>query len=52
MKNLIAVALVSVFTFSSCNNDDPIAINQEEVITTVTTTLTAGSQTVTMTSRP
>jgi hypothetical protein len=52
MKNLkIAVALVSVFTFSSCNNDDPIAINQEEVITTVTTTLTAGSQTVTMTSR-
>jgi uncharacterized lipoprotein YajG len=51
MKNLkIAVALVSVFTFSSCNNDDPIAINQEE-ITTVTTTLTAGSQTVTMTSR-
>ncbi|MFT7395358.1 MAG: hypothetical protein ACI96G_000082 [Flavobacterium sp.] len=52
MKNLkIAVALVSVFTFSSCNNDDPIAINQEEVITTVTTTLTAGSQTVTMISR-
>jgi hypothetical protein len=30
---------------------NPIAINQEEVITTVTTTLTAGSQTVTMTSR-
>jgi hypothetical protein len=50
-KFKIAVALVSVFTFSSCNNDDPIAINQEEVITTVTTTLTAGSQTVTMTSR-
>jgi hypothetical protein len=53
MKNLktIALALISVFTFSSCNNDDPVAINQEEVITTVTTTLTAGSQTVTMTSR-
>jgi predicted RNA binding protein with dsRBD fold (UPF0201 family) len=53
MKNskIIAIALVSVFTFSSCNNDDPIAVNEEEVITTVTTTLTAGSQTVTMTSR-
>jgi hypothetical protein len=44
MKNLkiIAIALVSVFSFSSCSNDDPIAVNEEEVITTVTTTLTAG----------
>lgn len=50
-KKLLAVALISVFTFSSCNNDDPIAVNEEEVITTVTTTLIAGSQTVTMTSR-
>ena len=41
MKNskIIAIALVSVFTFSSCTNDDPIAVNEEEVITTVTTTL-------------
>ena len=54
MKNskIIAIALLSVFTFSSCSNDDdPIAVNEEEVITTVTTTLTAGSQTVTLTSR-
>jgi hypothetical protein len=53
MKNLkiIAIALISVFSFSSCSNDDPIAVNEEEVITTVTTTLTAGSQTVTLTSR-
>jgi hypothetical protein len=53
MKNLkiIAIALVSVFSFSSCSNDDPIAVNEGEVITTVTTTLTAGSQTVTLTSR-
>ena len=49
--NLVAVALVAVFTFSSCNNDDPIAVNEEEVITTVTTTLTSGGQTITMTSR-
>jgi hypothetical protein len=49
--NLVTVALVAVFTFSSCNNDDPIAVNEEEVITTVTTTLTSGSQTITMTSR-
>ena len=54
MKNfkITAIALVSVFSFSSCSNDgDPIAVNEEEVITTVTTTLTAGSQTVTLTSR-
>lgn len=49
--NLVTVALVAVFTFSSCNNDDPIAVNEEEVITTVTTTLTSGSQTITLTSR-
>jgi hypothetical protein len=36
MKNLkiIAIALVSVFSFSSCSNDDPIAVNEGEVITT------------------
>ena len=54
MKNskIIAVALLSVLSFSSCSNDaDPIAVNEEEVITTVTTTLTAGSQTITLTSR-
>jgi hypothetical protein len=53
MKNLkiIVILLISVFSFSSCSNDDPIAVNEEEVITTVTTTLTSGSQTVTLTSR-
>ena len=53
MKNskILAFALLSIFTFSSCNNDDPIAVNEEELITTVTTTLTAGSQTVTLISR-
>ncbi|MBG6060705.1 hypothetical protein IWX83_000477 [Flavobacterium sp. CG_9.1] len=53
MKNskILALALLSVFTFSSCNNDDPIAVNEEEVITTVTTTLTAGNQIITLTSR-
>ena len=53
MKNLkiAALTLVSLFSLASCNNDDPIAVNEEEVITTVTTTLTAGSQTVTLTSR-
>jgi hypothetical protein len=51
MKNLkiIAIALISVFSFSSCSNDDPI-VNEEEVITTVDHNLTAGSQTVTLTS--
>jgi hypothetical protein len=54
MKNskILALALVSIFTFSSCNEDDPIAVNEEELITTVTTILTAtGKPTVTMTSK-
>ena len=54
MKNskIIAFALVSVFTFSSCSNDeDPIAVNEEELITTVITTLTSGNQTVTLRSK-
>ena len=53
MKNskILALALLTVFTFSSCNNDDPEVVNEEEVITTVTTTLTAGSSVITLTSR-
>lgn len=53
MKNskILALALLTLFTFSSCNNDDPEAVNEEEVITTVTTTLTAGNSVITLTSR-
>ncbi|MGL2987127.1 type 1 periplasmic binding fold superfamily protein [Flavobacterium sp. RSSA_27] len=53
MKNskILALALLTVFSFSSCNNDDPEVVNEEEVITTVTTTLTAGSSVITLTSR-
>jgi hypothetical protein len=54
MKNskILALALVSIFMFSSCENDDPIAVNEEELITTVTTTLiSTGNPTVTMTSK-
>lgn len=53
MKNskFVAIALLALVTFSSCEKDDPIAVNEEELITTVTTTLVAGNQTVTLTSR-
>lgn len=53
MKNfkILAFALITLVSFSSCNNDDPIAVNEEELITTVTTTLTAGNQTITLTSK-
>jgi hypothetical protein len=53
MKNLkkIAVALTLYLRFHLVTNDDPIAVNEEELITTVTTTLKAGNQTVTLTSR-
>ena len=53
MKKLqfIALALVTVTVFSSCSNDEPLAANEEELITTVTTTLTSGNQTITLTSK-
>lgn len=53
MKNLniAALTLVSLFSLASCNNDDPIAVNEEELITTITTTLVADNQTVTLKSK-
>ncbi|GAA4066562.1 hypothetical protein GCM10022389_09240 [Flavobacterium cheonanense] len=45
---------LSLFAFAliSCSDDDnPAPVNEEEVITTVRTTLVAGSQTVTLLSR-
>jgi hypothetical protein len=52
MKNLklLALAIVTILSFSSCNNDDPEEVNEEELITTVTTTLTAGSSVITLKS--
>ncbi len=53
MKNskILALALIAVVSFSSCEKDDPVAVNEEELITTVTTTLTSGNQIITLTSR-
>ncbi len=57
MKNIktSALALLALTFFSACSNDDNpavyIPVNEEEVITTVTTTLTNGSDVVTLTSR-
>lgn len=49
-----SVAIMALF-ISSCSDDDKPSVNtpvnEEEVITTVITTLTNGSQTVTLTSR-
>jgi len=41
---------ITAITISSCSNDDNI-VNEEELITTVTSTLTGGGQIVTLTSR-
>lgn len=52
MKNLKLIALLvipSLFS-TSCSNDDA-PVNEEEVITTVRTTLTGGGQVITLTSR-
>jgi len=57
MKNLktLALAIITVTSFSACSdNDNPaiyIPVNEEEVITTITTTLINGASMVTLTSR-
>lgn len=52
MKNLkfLPLALVTIFTFTSCDNDAE-EVNEEEVITTVTTTLTGGGATIILKSK-
>lgn len=52
MKNLklIALLVIPVIFSTSCSNDDA-PVNEEEVITTVRTTLTGGGQVITLTSR-
>lgn len=49
--NFLAVTIVSLFGLSSCSNDDNGPVNEEEVITTVITTLSGGGQVATLTSR-
>ena len=39
MKKLYTYAVVALLLFSSCSKDDPIAVNEEEVITTMIVTL-------------
>ncbi|HBR54101.1 MAG TPA: type 1 periplasmic binding fold superfamily protein [Flavobacteriaceae bacterium] len=55
MKNLkfIYSIIVLSFVFTSCSNDDdvPVPVNEEEIITTVIATLVAEGSTVTLTSR-
>lgn len=53
MKNskILALALLTVFSFTSCDNDDPENVNEEELITTVTTELSAGGSVITLTSK-
>lgn len=52
MKNLklIALLVIPAIFSTSCSNDDT-PVNEEEVITTVRTTLTGGGQVITLTSR-
>jgi hypothetical protein len=53
MKNLklLAILFLGFATFSSCDDDEDVAVNEEEVITTVTTTLTNGANVITLKSR-
>jgi len=37
---LLSVLFIASILFTSCDNDDPEPVNEEEVITTMTATLT------------
>ncbi|MEO9569985.1 MAG: type 1 periplasmic binding fold superfamily protein [Polaribacter sp.] len=49
IKNL-TIVLLAIITLSSCSNDTPEEIHEEEVITTVNITLTNGNDTITLQS--
>ncbi len=50
--NYLALAVLAGLSFNSCSNDeDVVPVNEEEVITTVITTLRNGSETITLTSK-
>lgn len=53
MKNLklLAVAFFGITSLISCDKDDDAPVNEEEVITTVTITLTYGSNEIILTSK-
>ena len=42
----IGMFLLSIFSFTSCEEDTPELVNEEELITTVMVTLKSGSQTI------
>lgn len=49
---LLAILFISSIALSSCSkNDDPIPVNEDEIITTVTLTLTNGNDIVTLQSK-
>ncbi|MBW1298905.1 type 1 periplasmic binding fold superfamily protein [Aquimarina litoralis] len=51
-KFLSMLAIAGLFAYSCSDDDDnPTVVNEEEVITTMTVTLTAGTDVVTLTSR-
>jgi len=50
----LSLSLIATVFFTSCSSDDNASggpVNEEEVITTLTATLTGGGQTITLTSR-
>ena len=48
---VLAIVLVTQFFIHSCTNDTSNPVNEEEVITTVSLTLTGGGQVIALTSR-
>lgn len=49
--SILAIVLVAQFFLHACSNDTNGPVNENEVITTVTLTLTGGGQVITLTSK-
>lgn len=49
----ISILLLATFVFTACSDDDPVPVNEEEVITTLTATLTpvGGGDVITLQTR-
>jgi hypothetical protein len=50
-KAIIGLLSLGLITLSCSNDDDPVSVDEEEVITTMTITLTEGSNSVTLQTR-
>jgi hypothetical protein len=51
LNSIIALAVLGLFVISCSDDDDPVAVDEEEVITTMNVTLTGSASTITLQSQ-